>query len=101
MASRLKLHEALCELLGNNNVYFDPPSSVQMRYPAIRYTRKKNEKVYANNSAYRLLTPYELIVIVDDPDSKLIEEILQLQYCEHDRHYIADNLHHDVFTLYY
>lgn len=101
MASRLQLHEELCVLLGTRNVYFDPPASVTMRYPAIRYSRKQIDKLYANNSAYKMLTPYELILIDKDPDSGYVDKILQLPYCSHDRHYVADNLHHDTFTIYY
>lgn len=101
MASRLQLHEKLCELLGTRNVYFNPPMSVQMKYPAIRYSLKKIDKVYANNSAYRLLTPYEITVIDYTPDNEYVTKLLELPYCEHDRSYPADNLFHDVFTLYY
>lgn len=104
---RLALHAILCEIVnikesdGDEHVYFDPPASIKMRYPAIRYARKKIEKVYANNSVYRKLTPYEIVVIDSNPDSDLIDKILQLPYCEHDRHYKAENLNHDVFTIYY
>ena len=101
MASRLKLHEELCDLLGSRNVYFDPPASVRMKYPAIRYSRKKIDKIYANNSVYRLLTPYEVTLLDEDPDSEYVNKILQLQYCEHDRSYPSENLHHNVFTIYY
>ena len=44
---------------------------------------------------------YEIIVIDYDPDNEYVSKILALPYCEHDRHYASDNLHHDVFTLYY
>lgn len=107
MSKRLELHDILCEIVnitepnGDRHVYFDPPASVQMKYPAIRYTRKKIEKLHANNITYKLLTPYELIVIDNNADSNIIDKLLSLQYCDHDRHYKADNLHHDVFTLYY
>ena len=86
---------------GDTHVYFDPPMDLKMKYPAIRYKRKKIGKVYANNAAYILRTPYEVIMIDEKPDSEYISKILALPYCEHDRHYTANNLHHDVFTLYY
>ena len=107
MNKRLELHEILCGIInitepnGDRHVYFDPPMTLQMKYPAIRYTRKKIDKVYANNSTYRLLTPYEVIMIDNNPDNDYVNKILQLPYCSHDRHYTANNLHHDVFTLYY
>lgn len=106
MDSRLKLHELLCEIVnieepdGDRHTYFDPPASVKMKYPAIRYARKQIEKVYAGNSVYRKLTPYEVIVIDEDPDSELVSKVLDLPYCQHDRHYKAENLNHDIFTIY-
>lgn len=99
--SRLDLQALFEEILGSRNVYCDPPESVKMRYPAIRYSRKKIENRFANNSVYVQKNCYEVIVIDDDPDSELPIEISRLPMCSHDRHYAANNLHHDVFTLYY
>ncbi len=101
MERRLELHEKLCALLGSRNVYFDPPGSVKMRYPAIVYSRADIQNTYANNGVYRSMTRYNLTVITDDPDSKLIEEVNALPLCSYDRYYASDNLSHDVFTIYY
>lgn len=101
MSDRTSLQTFLEKLSESKNVYFDPPASVQMKYPAIRYTRKSIDKLVANDATYRLLKPYELIVIDKRSESPLIDKLLALPYCSHDRHYKADNLHHDVFTLYY
>jgi hypothetical protein len=101
MASRLSLQTFLEELIKSPNVYFDPPSSLNMNYDAIRYSRKSIDKVHANNGTYGLRTPYELTVISRNAESPIIELLLQVPYCSHDRHYKADSLHHDVFTLYY
>jgi len=101
MASRPSLQTFLEELIESRNVYFDPPASVNMSYPAIRYSRKSIDKLIANDKPYILLKPYELVVIDKHPESVVIDKLLALPYCEHDRHYKADNLHHDVFTLYY
>ena len=35
--SRLELHALLVELLGSTNVYYEPPETLKMSYPAIRY----------------------------------------------------------------
>lgn len=100
-SGRLKLHEGLCDILGNRNAYYDPPSNTRMKYPAIRYSRKKLNIDHANNLAYIVKDCYELTLIYDDPDSELPHKLLRLPMCSHDRHYVADNLHHDVFTLYH
>lgn len=73
-----------------------------MEYPAIKYTREHisissatNSQDYINNNKY-LLT-----VISRKPDNPVIDKLLTLPYCRYDRHYVADNLHHDILTIYY
>lgn len=101
MSSRLDLQAELEKILGSRNVYFQPPSSVQMQYPAIVYSRKDIEKRSANDGSYRKLPSYEVILVDKNPDSRFVEMILDLPYCSFDRHYESDNLNHDVFTLYF
>lgn len=101
MSSRLDLQTILEGILGSRNVYFQPPSSVRMQYPAIVYSRKNIEKRLANDSTYHKLPSYEVILIDKNPDSAFVDKILDLPYCSYDRHYESDNLNHDVFTIYY
>lgn len=101
MADRLDLQSLLEELLESRNVYYQSPESVKMQYPAIRYSKKKIEAVHANDSKYLIRDCYELIVISRKPDDPVIKKLLMLPYCSYDRPYIADNLYHDVFTIYY
>lgn len=101
MASRLELQSKFEDVLGSRNVYFQPPSSVRMQYPAIVYSRKDIEGRFANDKIYRKLPCYEAILIDKNPDSEFIDKILNLPYCSFDRHYEADNLNHDVFTIFY
>lgn len=101
MASRLELQSKFEDVLGSRNVYFQPPSSVRMQYPAIVYSRKDIEGRFANDKIYRKLPCYEAILIDKNPDSEFIDKILDLPYCSFDRHYEVDNLNHDVFTIFY
>lgn len=101
MASRLELQNKLEELIGNENVYYQPPSNKTMSYPAIRYSKQDILTRFADNAKYSTKTRYELIVIAKLPDNPVIEKLLELPYCSWDRHYVADNLNHDVLTLYY
>lgn len=101
MASRLNLHEELCNILGSRSVYYDPPPKVMMEYDAIRYSRTKIDNVYADNRVYSQRNRYEVIVITEDSESDVVNKVSLLPYCSHDRHYVADGLHHNVFTLYY
>lgn len=101
MASRPNLQIELEELLGSKNVYYQPPASVHMNYPAIVYSRKDIENAFADNLVYNQSHSYEVIVIDQDPDSVFVEKISKLPTCRFDRHYTTNNLNHDVFTLYY
>lgn len=89
------------ELLGSRNVYYQPPASLKMKYPAIKYSKKDVEARHADNMKYLKLNSYELIVIDYKPDNPVIEKLLELPYCSYDRPYTSDNLNHDVLTLYY
>ena len=101
MASRLDLHEILCNILGSRNVYFQPPESIKLKYDCIIYSRKNINNVFADNSVYRQHDLYEVIIIYEDPDSDIPRKLSLLPMCSFDRHYTSDNLNHDVFTLYY
>lgn len=101
MANRLDLHSVLQEMFESENVYYQPPENVKMQYPAIRYSKKKIDAIHANDSKYLMRECYELIVISRTPDHPVIKKLLALPYCSYDRPYIADNLYHDVLTIYY
>lgn len=100
MHSRIDLQNKFEEILGSRNVYFQPPSSVKMQYPAIVYSRSDVVPEFANDGLYLYSPRYEVILIDKNPDSEFVEKILNLPYCRFDRHYEADQLNHDVFTIY-
>lgn len=101
MNNRIKLHELLCEALGSRQVYFQPPESVKMKYPAIVYSRNRIDNEHADDGVYIQSPSYSITVIDKNPDSEIVENISLLPRCRFDRHYISDNLNHDVFTVYY
>lgn len=101
MASRLQLQTELEELLGSKNVYYQPPASVKMSYPAIVYSCKDIRNDFANNDVYSQNRSYEVIVIDKNPDSEIVDRVSRLPMCRFDRHYTSDNLNHDVFILFY
>ena len=101
MASRIELHQELIALLGLKNVYYQAPETVKMEYPALRYKRSDVESKFANDKPYMHKNKYEITVIDRKPDNPVIDKLLKLPMCTYDRHYTADNLNHDVLTLYY
>lgn len=101
MSNRTNLQAKLENILGSRNVYYQPPESVKMSYPAIVYSRSDIDSKHANDKTYINHNRYEIIVIDKKPDNEAVEKILELPFSGFDRHYTSDNLHHDVITLYY
>lgn len=97
--SRLGLSEilhGLCE-----NVYFQPPPTVQMTYPCIIYKRRTGDTIYADDSPYRFTECYTITYVDPDPDSTVPYDIAKLPMCKMDNSFCVDNLNHTVFVLYY
>lgn len=107
MNKRLELHEIFCEIInitesdGDRHTYFQPPTSVKMKYPAIRYESKPIETIRADNLIYRHLKSYDVVLISKRIEDERIMKLLALPYCKHEDSYIADNLYHNKFTIYY
>lgn len=101
MEHRPDLQEYLVEKSGTPNVYFQPPENLQLNYPAVVYSRSKVSTQYADNAPYKIIPGYDLVVIDEDPDSVIVKNLMRLPCCRWNRHYAADNLNHDSFTLYY
>lgn len=101
MSSRTNLQALLEETLGSRNVYFQPPESVKMSYPAIVYSREQIRNRQADDLQYLSDTAYSVIVIDKNPDSAIVERVSKLPKCRFSNHYVADNLNHDVFILFY
>ena len=98
--NRLELDAILREILGSGNIYFQPPESVKMKYPAIVYQLNDINQEYADNLPYIQSLSYTVTVIDKDPDSELPMKIAKLPKCQYDRHYSSNNLNHYVFVLY-
>ena len=102
MASRLDLQTELETILGSRNVYFQSPESVKMQYDAIRYELGGKDLKRANNRIYNSTNQYDGVVITRNPDTTIPDAILaHFEMCSFGRPYIADNLNHYPFTLYY
>lgn len=101
MGSRLNLQTLLEQLLGSDHVYYQPPSTVTMKYPAIVYQRDDIRNSFADNGVYSSKLCYLVTLIDKNPDSSIISKIASLPTCRFNRHYETNNLNHDVFTIYY
>lgn len=101
MGQRLDLHTLLVNLLGSENVYFQPPANVQMEYPCIVYNRDFAQTQHADNRPYRYKKRYQVTHIGRDPDSPTPDQLAEVPTSSFERHFTANNLHHDVFTIFF
>ena len=72
-----------------------------MVYPCIVYKRENIDFKYANDKSYCNMVKYSVTVIDKNPNSQLVDQILNLPLCSFDRHFTKDNLNHDVYKLFY
>ncbi len=101
MAGRLNLQTMLEEILGSRNVYYQPPESVKMSYPAIVYSRSNIRNTFADNNVYMQSHVYKVIVIDEDPDSEIVKKVSALPSCSFNGHFEKDNLNNDIFLINY
>lgn len=102
MAKRLDLQKKLEEVLGTRNVYFQPPESIKLNYPCVIYDLSNEKNLFADDIIYKSKNIYTITIIDKNPDSLLPHKIRDsFCYCNFNRAYSADNLHHFVYELYY
>ena len=105
-SKRLELHERLCSIInitepnGDRHVYFQPPESVQMKYPAIRYSLTDIRTNLSNNRVYKRNPGYSVTLIDRKPNSEYVDKILEIPYCRFNTSYTAENLNHFNFTIF-
>lgn len=83
------------------NVYYQPPESLKLTYPAIIYSRSEIQNGFADNVVYKQNHRYKVIVVDKNPDSSIVEAVSKIPGCSYGTHYISDGLNHDAFFIYY
>lgn len=102
MNNRVELNTKLKMLIGSSNVYFQPPASVQLSYPCVIYSIGEGDAKHADGMVYSYVNSYDLLFIFKKPNVTIIEKVLsELPMCKMTRAYVADNLNHYAFRVYY
>lgn len=100
MLNRLSLQEALEEIVGEGHVYFQPPPSILMKYPCVKYDIESVENRYGDNVKYLLFEKYSFTLMDYDANSQYLDALNSMPYCRFLRKYKADQLNHFVFECY-
>jgi hypothetical protein len=101
MAERTELQVLLENILGSDAVYFQPPMTIKLVYPCIIYERSRIQTRFGDNIPYNHEIEYTIMLIYRDPDSSIPIKIASLPKTSFNRHYVMDNLNHDIFTIFF
>jgi hypothetical protein len=102
LQTRLDLQALLEDVLGTDyKVYFQPPNNLTLTYPCVRYQRDDAHVDFGDNFPYRRMWRYQVMVITRKPDDPAVEIIANLPLCHFEQHYVAENLNHDVFNIFF
>ena len=110
-----ELVRELMDLLGTNKVYFQasPDAGTDeygesylftgMEYPCFTMERTTAYQPRANDRNYLFRPGYKVTYInPDEPDPWMLERVMRrFPHCRYTRHFVSENLHHDVFEIYY
>lgn len=99
MGQRQKLHQLLKAIC--DNVYFQPPTNIQLKYPCIVYNRDYAETKFADDKPYSHTLRYAITVIDPNPDSEIPDKVAAMPMSLFNRFYAVDNLNHDVFNVFF
>ena len=88
MDDRFELHEKLVAILGTRNVYYQPPESVKISYPAIVYSRADIGNVFADNEVYGQNHKYRIVIIDSNPDSIIVSKMSLFKTARFERNII-------------
>ena len=99
--SRMELQEKLETLV--KHVYFQPPENVKMKYPCIVYERDGMNMKLADDEKYLPTIRYQVTYITTNPDTNdfILRLLESFKYIQYNRHFVSENLHHEIFTIYY
>ena len=107
------LIQELSDLLGTDEVYFQPDYNAEgdeeaviftgMNFPCFVVKRTTAFQPKANDRTYLFRPGYEITYINrDEPDPEMLEKVaFHFPNCTYTRHFVSDGLHHDVFMIYY
>ena len=101
MGNRAEFSTILRNTLGSNNVYFQPPSTIKMNYPAIVYSIVDLPKTNADNVCYKYDKKYQVTLIDRNPDNLIVDKLIRLPYSRFKNHSCVDGLNNYTFEIYY
>lgn len=98
---RIELQAKLEEILGSRQVYFQPPENFKMKYDCIVYKRNPKDNRHADNRVFGQRQGWTITHISQKPNPPAVQTLSELPTCRPEQAYVADNLYHNVFHIYF
>ena len=89
----------MIDILGSDNVYYNPPESLKMNFPCIVYNNSYIESIHADNIKYLDYTTYKITVISKKPDHPAIRAILDVPMTKFSANYTKNGFYYTVIIL--
>ena len=82
------------------HVYFQPPASISMSYPCFVFSYQDDTKFHADDKPYFVFDRYSITYITKEAyPTDVLDALDAIRYCDFDRHYTSDNLHHFSYRI--
>ena len=102
MNRRQEITQILRTKLGIQNVYFQPPEDLKMKFPCVRYKLSDIKTMKADNMLYNHTQGYELVYITREPDNILVDTMLKtFDHISFSGCQVINDLYHYRYKLYY
>ena len=102
MLKRVDIQEKFKFLLGSNNVYYQPPANLKMKYPAIVYSLDGLDVKRFDNTRLINKNCFSVTHIYRNESENLVETILKnFEYISFDNRSIVDGIYNDHYTIYW
>lgn len=100
----MKSRESVLRKLKDNvtpNIYFTPPDSVVLKYPACVVTREDIDVLKANNKIYNANIAYKVVYISREEGDDIFLKVMNLfDHSAFRTEYKYNGLYHKVFVVY-
>lgn len=86
-----------------DRVYIDPPENTHIVYPCFVVQRENASVIHAGNGPYTINVKYQVTYMTEDgreAEARCLDMLYKYQYCAHERSFVNDQIHHEVFTIY-
>ena len=102
MLKRVDIQETFKFLLGSNNVYYQPPANLKMKYPAIVYSLDGLDVKRFDNTRLINKNCFSVTHIYRNESENLVETMLKnFEYISFDNRSIVDGIYNDHYTIYW